>query len=325
MATIGLLLVSALVARSVVAGERNGAGATVEALGGPGGASFADGATGATPGSKASGRTASGRAALRWVTTSRPISSGGMSRSYLLAEPEPAPTAKVPLIVVLHGIDATAQFEEQRTGLLPIVGPAVVVYPLGYKQSWNAGTCCGPAYSSGVNDLEFVTAVVHRVITQHPILSPKQVYLVGYSNGGKLAWDLACKDPSLFAAVGVYGAVPAAACPTPGPISAIEIAGLADTELTVQATKPPTVQAGFTELPVDTLVARLRGDDGCGTSETVTAHGVEQTTNWIHCANGARVAYSLYRGQNHNWPVPTPTTPSAESLMWSFFRSVGAT
>ncbi|HWG72538.1 MAG TPA: PHB depolymerase family esterase [Acidimicrobiales bacterium] len=259
------------------------------------------------------------------MTTSDQISSGGMSRSYLLAEPEPAPTAKVPLIVVLHGINASPQLEEQRTGFLPIVGPAVVVYPVGYHQSWNAGTCCGDAHSAGINDVAFITAVINQVVAQHPVLSSKQVYLVGYSNGGKMAWDMACQHPSLFAAVGVYGAVPAAACPTLGRLSAIEITGLADTELTVQSSQAPTVQAGFTELQVDTLVTRLRSGDGCGNAATVVAHGVEQTTTWGQCANGTKVAYSLYAGQNHNWPATTATTPSAGSVMWSFFRSVGAT
>ena len=43
--------------------------------------------------------------------------------------------------------------------------------------------------------------------------TPARVYLVGYSNGGKLAWSLACGHPALFAAVATYGAVPLTPCP----------------------------------------------------------------------------------------------------------------
>ncbi|MGH9077878.1 MAG: alpha/beta hydrolase family esterase, partial [Acidimicrobiales bacterium] len=159
-----------------------------------------------------------------WVTSTEPISVGGMDRSYLLVEPAPLPRTPVPVIVVLHGLAASPQFEEARTDFMPIVGPAVLVYPFGYQMSWNAGTCCGAAKDAGVNDVAFISGVVDKVLSDHPTSTEaSQVFLVGYSNGGKMAWQMACQDPSQFAAIGVFGAVPAANCPTRQPVAAIEL------------------------------------------------------------------------------------------------------
>jgi pimeloyl-ACP methyl ester carboxylesterase len=55
------------------------------------------------------------------------------------------------------------------------------------------------------------------------------VYLVGYSNGGKLAYSAVCAHPKLFAAVATYGAVPLSPCaPGTSAVSVMLTAGAAD-------------------------------------------------------------------------------------------------
>jgi polyhydroxybutyrate depolymerase len=237
----------------------------------------------------------------------------------------PAPTGKVPVIVVLHGSAVTPAYEEHRTGFLPVVGSAIVVYPTGYGETWNAGHCCGAAHAAGLNDEAFITAVVAQVLAEHPNADAAKVDLVGYSNGGRLAWSLACDDPSVFRAVAVYGAVLDESCSHLGPISAIEIAGRADPELTIDSSKPATVSFGFTEPTVTAMTAQLRASDGCSATSSVNTHGRATTTTWAGCAGDRRVALALYQGQDHSWPAGGGTTPSAEVLIWRFFVSLGAT
>jgi polyhydroxybutyrate depolymerase len=270
-------------------------------------------------------RASSGNARLTWTTTTRHISSGGRRRTYLVAVPSPRPTGTVPVVVVLHGVDATPQLEEKRTDFPAAVGPAILVYPAGYDESWNAGGCCGHAQRAGIDDVSFIDAVVHQVVAQHATASARQVYLVGYSNGGRMAWDLACRTPSVFAAVGVYGAVPAAPCPTRKAIPAIEVAGVTDPEVAIGGSKAaPVLPDGYHELTVDALVARLRTADGCGGKALVARRGRETTTTWAHCGTGEKVALATYRDQDHSWPGRSATAPSAEQVIWDFFRSVGA-
>jgi poly(3-hydroxybutyrate) depolymerase len=82
----------------------------------------------------------------------------------------------------------------------------------GEQRSWNAGdSCCGFAGSHLAPDVPFVAAIVTDAVRRWPI-DAARVYLVGYSNGGKLAYSSMCAHPTLFAAVATYGAVPLVPC-----------------------------------------------------------------------------------------------------------------
>ncbi|MBV9593862.1 MAG: hypothetical protein JO147_08745, partial [Actinobacteria bacterium] len=72
----------------------------------------------------------------------------GLDRGYVTVVPQDV-TTPIPLIVVLHGINASPTQEIERDEFLPLVaaGKAALLYPAGYDQSWNTadGNCCGAA------------------------------------------------------------------------------------------------------------------------------------------------------------------------------------
>ncbi|MGH3779402.1 MAG: alpha/beta hydrolase family esterase, partial [Pseudonocardiaceae bacterium] len=141
---------------------------------------------------------------------------GGTQRRYLVVAPADQHTA-LPLLVILHGRAITVQQEEIRTDFLPLarLGKAVLVYPVGYGQSWNSGGgCCGDAGTAHVDDSAFLAAVSGDVASHFPI-DGSRVYLVGYSNGARMVFAEVCAHPSLFAAFAVYGGVPTEACGGP--------------------------------------------------------------------------------------------------------------
>ncbi|HEY0530591.1 MAG TPA: dienelactone hydrolase family protein [Actinoplanes sp.] len=216
------------------------------------------------------------------------LRSGGLTRSYVVVRPA-HPSGPLPVLVELHGCCTTPWAELARSGFVEATGgAAVLVYPAGYDERWNAGACCG---NQGVDDVAFITAVIRRVSPRSP------VYLVGYSNGGRMAYRLACERPELFAAVAVFGAVSAFPCPNPSPVPILIAAGTDDPELTVPAAGIPHMVGGLLEPSVTGQAEIYAAANGC--------RGL---------AGCGSVVLRLYPGAGHAWP------PDLAAVIWSFFR-----
>ena len=106
----------------------------------------------------------------------------GMLRTYDVFSPPPGTAGRVPALVVLQGRKSSVTLEESRDGLIQLArqGKALVVYPVGYRESWNAGACCGPAQAAGIDDLSFLTGLIRDVGSRRDV---SNVYLVGYKIG----------------------------------------------------------------------------------------------------------------------------------------------
>lgn len=267
-------------------------------------------------------------AATTGTTSSmRSLTIGGTTRSYLVVAPTNQHTA-LPLLMVLHGRAVTVQQEETRTDFLPLArqGKAVLVYPVGYGQSWNAGGgCCGEAGAAHVDDSAFLAAVIGDVAS-HLSIDGSRVYLVGYSNGARMAFTEVCAHPSLFAAFAIYAGLPTETCgDTSIAVPAWISAGTADPELsTTDPAQTPTQV-------IEAVVARWRARDDCEATSTSTTITPAQLTLWAHCRNGSAVESVLYNGMNHYWPratradIPFNTAvgpqATAATLMWSFLSA----
>jgi polyhydroxybutyrate depolymerase len=255
-------------------------------------------------------------------TVQRSLIVDGSRRTYLAVGPS-GQESGLPLLVVLHGRDISAQQESQRTGFLTYAehGMADIIYPAGIGESWNAGHgCCGVAGKEGVHDTTFVTEAVSDA-SKYFHSDSKRIYLVGYSNGAKLSFEEVCGHPDMFAALATYGAVPLAECSNPKPISALIGAG----------TNDPLVRSERSSLSataaVDQTVTRWRTRDTC-TSSATTHSGPLTLTTSTGCQGGTELAAALWSGVTHHWPTAAPsaepfTTPvgpqaAAATVMWTF-------
>ena len=129
-----------------------------------------------------------------------------------------------PLLVVLHGWRLDGLWMQHDTGLDAAVRLGYdVAYLDGVDEAWDAGSCCGAASADHIDDVDYVRAVTATVEEQHPI-ARNDVYAVGFSNGGMLAWRLAC-DRVVDAAVVVAGSL-VARCPDP--VTVLNIHGTHD-------------------------------------------------------------------------------------------------
>lgn len=261
-------------------------------------------------------------APLTWASTSVTVQFDGRARSYVLVRPGTPTAASLPVLMVLHGHSVTPQQELARTAFEGVTGPAVLVYPAGIGESWNAGHCCAPAEQLGIDDVGFVADVLTRVLAAVPGADPSRVYLAGYSNGAKLALTIACDDPGPWRAVAVYGATRVAPCPNPPPVSLMVAASTGDPELTIGPGGTPKSVEGFVEPTVEQQVASARAAAGCPATGTSAVAGTLTTTTWA-CADGRRVELALYAGGDHGWPAGSGATPSGAAAMWAFLTAAG--
>ncbi|WP_431927734.1 alpha/beta hydrolase family esterase [Amycolatopsis tucumanensis] len=230
-------------------------------------------------------------------------------RTYLAVRAESAHSG-LPLLVVLHGRGMDVRNMATRTGFLRFAenGLADVVYPAGIGQSWNAGSgCCGLAARRHVDDTAFVQAVVADA-TRAFGTDPRRTYLVGYSNGGRLAFHLACVSPATFAAFATYGAAPPTTCANRAAagLSALVAAGTADRIL----------QHGAQVVRQATTTWRAL--NSCPAHSSTRRTGPAVVTTWRGCHGGAAVQSIVFPGLTHAWPS------SVAGLMWNFLsRQVG--
>jgi polyhydroxybutyrate depolymerase len=256
--------------------------------------------------------------------STRVITSGGLRRAELILQPARRSSTPLPLYVVLHGSDATPAFEERRTGLEALAGEgrAVVVYPTGVGGSWNAGQgCCGAAGASGVDDVGYIRDVIADAVETLGV-SASAVYLVGYSNGGKLALLLADADPEQFAGVAVYGAVPLVPVSHGPPVPVMIAGGTADTRTPYEGA--PSVQNGALAPSIIGTAEMLRTRDAADgpAVERPLAGGRVRISTWRGPSPRSVVQLVAYEGRDHAWPQRHDAPVALSELIESFFASL---
>ena len=252
-----------------------------------------------------------------WVVTPHPVAVGGLARSYLTVEPATlasASPASVPVVVLMHGLTMTPAGVLGISDLAGQIGPAVLVVPAGWHRSWDAGGCCGAAYRLGVNDVGFVRRALTDVLAATPAADRQRVYVAGFSNGGRMAYRLACDLPGVFAGMAAVEAVPVAGCVNLHPLDITVVAQQADPLLTVDAGALPKYVDGHVEPTVGATVDRWRTLDGCGPSAAVTTRGQAVIQTWT-CAAGTHMTYVWYPGGAHRWRPATATTPGVTGFV----------
>jgi poly(3-hydroxybutyrate) depolymerase len=165
----------------------------------------------------------------------------------------PAGPVRPVVLLALHGYTSGPEQLRARLGTDRLARDldATVVMPtgVGRRTSWNAGGCCGSAARSGIDDVGFLTRTIHRLRDA----GARQVFVVGYSNGGMLGYRLACERPDLVdGLVVVNGTVTTAACE--GAFEALHLAGEVDRAVPVEGAQH--VSYLFTGFPP---LADLRG------------------------------------------------------------------
>ncbi len=260
------------------------------------------------------------------------ISVDGVTRSYIVYRPAGLPAA-APLVVMLHGGFGTASQAQKsyHWDAEADSGHFLVAYPDGLDRAWNAGGgCCGTPGRDGADDIGFITAMVSAISLAVPV-DPGRVYATGISNGGIMAYDLACHT-TIFAAIGPDSATELGACLDPAPVSVIAVHGTADQNIPYDGGAGDGV-ARIDGPAVPAVNAGWRQADNCAAPAVSTAGTV--TTSVATCPGGRSVELITIAGAGHQWPgaVPNPvaqrllgtdppsTALNATQVIWAFFAA----
>lgn len=281
-----------------------------------------------------------GASAVKPVVTSTPsiarhgsLSIDSLKRTYRLYVPRSLdPKQAAPVVFVLTGCPGTGDEMADLTQLdvtakaarfiavYPDPVPDATTDPSNLEGCWNAGTCCGDAQSNRVDDVKFISNLLDQLASDSRV-DRGRVFVAGLSGGGMMAYRLACELSNRIAATAsVSGAQVIQGCRPARAVSILEMHGTDDSRLPYDGNQyfPSTTST----------VQRWVALAGCSSKPTQTSSGITKTSTWSRCRGGAVVRFDTIEGGHHAWfgsdMDPVPGEPSANAVVWDFFRNVVA-
>jgi polyhydroxybutyrate depolymerase len=254
------------------------------------------------------------------------LTHGGRTRTYRLhaaASTRNPPPGGAPVVFMFHGLRTTAAMMEPVTGLVDLAAREgfVLVLPEGVEQSFDAGRCCGAADRDEVDDAGFTVAILD-VLDRALCVDRRRVYATGLSNGGHMAYRLACEHAEVFAAVSsVAGVVAQWPCRPTRPIPILHFHGTDDAVV--------RYALGIDGRGAERTVADWAERNGCADTPITTFTSGEVTCiAYPACAAGAAAELCTIEGGGHQWPggrgIPllghTTQDISASEASWAFFE-----
>ena len=245
--------------------------------------------------------------------TNESVTVNGVTRTYRLYTPRTVP-ANVPVLIALHPLGINGSTFAAWTGFDSVASSKrfLAVYPNGIGNSWNAGRCCSSG-SNPPNDVAFIDSILNKLAGRYT-LDTKRIFATGHSNGGMMAYRLACERAGTFAGIGVVGAtLVTSPCSPSGPVSVMHIHGLADTLVPYNGNS-----SSFPSVP--SVINYWKTVDACTTSSTTTSGTRTQLSFWSGCSAGSAVVLNTIAGMTHTtWP--RTTSFNATTTIWNFLAA----
>lgn len=254
---------------------------------------------------------------------------GGMARSYLLYAPASLDSAQpVSVVFSMHGFASSASQQMRLSGWNDVADEHgfLVVYPqgLGTPLRWNSGLP-GLFAAGDVDDVGFLTSLA-AYLAEAFCVDPARIYANGMSNGGGMAYRLACEANDVFAAFGgVAGAYSERiACAPSRPVSMIFFHGTAD---------PIVPYAGGGGMPsIAPFVEAFALLNGCSLQpDPIAPAGSVSGWQYPRCSGDAEIALYVIEGGGHTWPGgwdgadfllgSTTQDISASAVLWDFYEA----
>ena len=187
--------------------------------------------------------------------------------------PGVGPASPAPLAILLHGYGGSGAIYEWYLDLADRLLAAGWLYALPDgtvdeegNRFWNATDACCNLFAAPVDDVGYLEALIAAIDAE---IGVSEVHLLGYSNGGFMAYRMACDRPQLLSSVvSMAGATwkEAAACDPVEPVRVLEVHGTEDSQI---AYGGGVWRAGLAEHPgAEETVAHWADYNGCDVEPT---------------------------------------------------------
>jgi polyhydroxybutyrate depolymerase len=266
----------------------------------------------------------------------------GQTRLYRVHVPASYSAATpMPLVFSLHGGGGGMDYQANDSyyGQISKSDQAgfIAVFPNGFSRlksgklaTWNAGNCCGSARDEGSDDVGFIRDIVKSLSTQLNV-DPRRIFANGMSNGGMMAYRLACEMPDVFRAIAsVAGTDNTQSCTPTAPISVLHIHAK-DDELELfdgGAGRKSSKVTSFVSVPVS--IAKWVRLNSCNpTPKRLSENAGAYCDAYTSCRGGVEVKLCVTPTGGHSWPggkkprgdTPGSTALSATDVIADFFVS----
>lgn len=277
------------------------------------------------------------------------IDVGGVTRYYDVLWPTAYTyTENMPVIIDLHGTYSTKEVQRQFSEFDDIADANNII--MVWPQAFPFTDCSAETYSSRWNanfvespdDIGFMDALIDKLITDYKV-NPKRIYLDGLSNGGFMAYSVACALSDKIAAIAsVAGTMSDNLLNTCNPSRAmpvLEIHGTADNLCNYGG-----YDAGCEghQASVDDTIAFWRARGACNTTYDTYSYPNADTTDgctarmltYQGCNNMVKLV--IIDGGGHFWPgseiftevfsayeaylSPWNFDIEASQVIWDFFK-----
>lgn len=265
------------------------------------------------------------------------------ARQYLVYVPAGyVPGRAMPVVHVFHGGGGHMELmaDDARSGLVHKADEAgfIAVFPNGWSRradgrfaTWNAGACCADARDRGIDDVGFVRRV-HADVARRLAVDPRRVFATGMSNGGMMAYRLACDAADLVRAVAaVAGTDNTRECRPSRPVGILHVHARDDSHVLFDGGAGPDAFRDrskiteFTSVPatVDAWVRR----NGCSVPpRRVLDRPGARCELHAPCRGDGRVQLCVTDTGGHSWPGTAASgrrSPSGAlegtDVIWAFF------
>lgn len=218
-----------------------------------------------------------------------------------------------PLVLALHGGGGSMNVMA-RDRLYGLVAQSessgwIVVFPNGYSRrggrlaTWNAGICCGAARDRGSDDVGFLRAVVADV-QRRLAVDARRIFVTGMSNGGMMAYRLACEASDVFRAVAaVAGTDGTTTCRPARPVAVFHIHARDDDRVLFYGGSGSASHTHADFVSVPATVAKWAQLNACsGPPQPLPDQPGVQCEVRGGCQGGVEVRLCVTDSGGHAWP-----------------------
>ena len=259
------------------------------------------------------------------------FSKDGLAREFYIYVPNgySENISPVSMLFSLHGGGDNAQSNMQYSGFKEQADSDafIIIYPQGAYYDEKATTGWNTE-DGGVNDVAFIESIIDWTGNNFNV-QLNEVYVAGFSNGGFMAYHLACYLSPKIAAIapvaGLMGNYTYDTCSPLHPTPLAHIHGLQDDVI--------SINGGDYHRPLEDngnttgVISFWQDFNQCTEFSQEPLYNGEETigtlNKWTNCSNGAFINYWIISNQGHEWNEGDKDESASfdtSQILWNFLK-----